>query len=74
MKITRKSGNDVRFSDLGNGDVFRYGQCICLKISELVSYDRKTVEAISLINGEPVYIEDYEVVTKLEAELIISMD
>jgi len=74
MKITRKNSNDVRFNDLRSGDVFRYGQCVCLRIRELMSDDRESVEAIDLINGDPVYIEDYEVVTKLDAELIISMD
>lgn len=74
MKITRKSGNEVRFDDLRVGDVFRYGQYICLRIRELMNDDEEGVKAIGLINGDPVYIEPYEVVTKLEAELIVSMD
>lgn len=73
MKIsTRRSANDVRLKDLQTGEIFRYGQAYGMRIRELMNEEETPVCAIDLADGFPLYIGLSEIITRIDAELMVS--
>lgn len=76
MKITTKRGNKVQFKDIQPGDVFQneYGDTyIKMSEAEILIGNGATCKANALYpeNGEPATFEDYDIVYKVDAELVI---
>lgn len=76
MKITTKRGDKVRFKDICPGDVFqneyrdtyiKTGEAVIL----LGSGTTSKVNALFPETGELAVFEDYDIVYKVEAELVI---
>lgn len=73
MKIsTRRSANDVRLGELKVGEVFKYGQEYGMKIRQLMNEEEDPVWAVDITDGFPMYIELSEIVTRVDAELMVS--
>lgn len=73
MKIsTRRSANDVRLKELQPGEIFRYGQAYGMRIRELMNEEETPVCAIDLADGFPLYIGLSEIITRIDAELMVS--
>ena len=76
MKITTKRGDKVRFKDLCPGDVFQneyrdtYTKMGEVKILFEAGATRKA-NALYLETGELAAFDDYDVVYKVDAELVI---
>lgn len=76
MKITTKRGDKVRFKDICPGDVFQNEyRDTYIKMGEAVillgSGTTSKVNALFPETGELAVFEDYDIVYKVEAELVI---
>ena len=76
MKITTKRGNKVRFKDIRPGDVFQ-NECkdTYIKTSEaeilMGAGVTSKVNAMYPETGELAVFDDYDIIYKIDAELVI---
>lgn len=62
---------ETRFDELKVGDIFEFDGEIHIATDTLADADGYTVNAILLANGNDCFLEDSEIVTKLDVELVI---
>jgi len=70
MKIT-ETREVITFSKLDQGDVFRCDTDILMKIEDGQDCAENNSNAVFLTNGELTFIEECQLITKLDAELKI---
>lgn len=65
MKITRKGGNVVTFKDIKQGDYFKYADMSYIRCEET-----NNINAVCLSDGELTDFDDYDMVIKIDAEIV----
>ena len=70
MVIRKCCFPETAFLHLQFGDVFKYKDCLYMKV-DMQSSDRKQTLAVSIEDGKPMYIENYISVQPIKCELVV---
>lgn len=72
MKIEYLRNSNQQFKDLKTGTVFECSDAICMKTEE-IRYEPSLmiINAVTLVNGELRYFEDFDIVTVVNCKLVV---